>query len=165
MESYKIVAIYNIPEDYDTFSLREFFHQLICKEAFELFHFKNRPEGNIRQILKLACPDTNLFESAIHNPVEIIPEMTTVTFDFNSILGKTEESDSSSHVKVVDEEVAAATYGQHKSGFLKIRNAYYDELISVYGGREWRPEGDTSSDRYCCRLVTLPGVCVILFKT
>jgi len=49
----QLIGIYNIPKDFDSFSLREFFSKDINnKESFKLFHYKNRPEESFRRILK-----------------------------------------------------------------------------------------------------------------
>lgn len=150
-----ILALYNIPNEFDTFSLRQFFHKIVCSGAFHLFHFKNRPEINLSKILQTLCPSIKLYKEICLQSNEQPEICSTITFDFNSYLSKT---------KVKEASVSRINLNSNcKSAFLQVYRKYYNELMG-YNGLLWhQSEGSNGAASHCC-IISLPGMLLCTFS-
>ena len=84
-----VVAVYNIPENFDTFSLREYFRFAIQNEYFECFHFKNRPENSLREILDSFETKVALINDSVRlAPPKDAEAPPKPSFDYDQHLGK-----------------------------------------------------------------------------
>lgn len=155
----RAAVIYNIPFTFDTFCLREYFSNFIEDDGFILFHYKNRPESSMREVLTKHLPDLEL-EHQCHkygppNLAEDIVEAPT-TFDVKT--GKWQCPTISAN-----QEIKVCT----KSVFLLVNPSKMAELVQDYHGKPWLKSESKLRNKtsLSCFIKILPRECKFFFFT
>ena len=133
-----LFCIYNIPKYYDSFSLREFFEDLIYKEAFLMFEYHNRPEKSLRKIICEYFPNVKLknksnlndnLKPSDSNSIQFPNKSTLNTFDFRAFIDggdcKTKENDESLDKNDFEET-------ERNTGFIVVKHEFVQDLEKLH---------------------------------
>lgn len=151
-----IAAVYNIPGEFDSFSLREFFDH---KDALELFHFKNRPESSLRQLVQKYFPNVTLeggveSETSDAEPSNPSHTSSTITVDFQSMILEKSKKSTASTSSSTSKPTLLVAPPNTKSAFIKVKGERLTSFTERYHRRPWRNQTSSPAVSDQCCFVT-----------